>query len=135
MYYDPQGVIDRGEGAWCRPISQRSLRSVLGIRPNQIGKVYGNKTGYPTTVLTYATDEPRVHPSQKPVALLEYLVRTYSPPNGIVLDPTCGIASVGVACVQCGREYIGIDNDVQWLLYAATRISCAQEKKEEGGIL
>jgi site-specific DNA-methyltransferase (adenine-specific) len=52
----------------------------------------------------------RFHPTQKPIALLEYLVKTYTNKNNLVLDFTCGSGTAGVACINLGRRFIGIDN-------------------------
>lgn len=70
---------------------------------------------YPTSVLNFdvvGNDDPlRVHPTQKPVPLLRWLVRTYSPKDGVVLDPTMGSGASGVAALEEGRRFIGIEAD------------------------
>lgn len=66
-----------------------------------------------------------VHPTQKPVALLEYLVKTYSNAGDMVLDNTMGSGSTGVACVNTGRDFIGIELDDHYFDVAEERIEHA----------
>ena len=65
----------------------------------------------------------RVHPSQKPVALLEYLIRTYTRPGETVLDNCMGSGSTGVACVHTGRRFVGMEQDEQYFAAAERRIA------------
>ncbi len=67
-----------------------------------------------------------VHPTQKPVALLEYLVRTYTNPGDTVMDNTMGSGTTGVACVQTGRRFVGIEKDAKYFAIARQRIETAQ---------
>ena len=64
----------------------------------------------------------RYHPTQKPVALLEYLIRTYTNENELVLDNTMGSGSTGVACVNTNRRFIGIEKDEKYFEIARKRI-------------
>lgn len=70
----------------------------------------------------------KVHPTQKPVDLLEYLIRTYTNEGGLVLDNTMGSGSTGVACVNTGRYFIGIELDERYFGIAERRISEAENK-------
>ncbi len=83
---------------------------------------------HPTSVLEFAV-EPRcsvVHPTQKPVALLEWLVRTYTNPGDTVLDPTAGSGTTGVACLNTGRSFIGMEKDATYYATAQRRLAEAQ---------
>lgn len=71
-----------------------------------------------------------VHPTQKPVRLLEYLICTYTDPGDTVLDFTMGSGSTGVACVRTGRNFIGIERDTDYFATAQKRIAEAVEIKE-----
>lgn len=84
---------------------------------------YDSTERFPTSVLTFATDKQRtaLHPTQKPVALLEYLVRTYTNPGDSVLDNCMGSGSAGVACVNTGRKFIGIELDKGFFDIAVNR--------------
>lgn len=86
----------------------------------------GNKyiqtiTGYPDRLLKYKRDKA-IHPTQKPVALLEYLIKTYTLENETVLDFTMGSGSTGVACVNLNRKFIGIEKDDKYFEIAKGRI-------------
>ena len=64
----------------------------------------------------------RVHPTQKPVALMEYLIKTYTNENELVLDFTMGSGSTGVACLNTKRNFIGIEKDDKYFEIAKKRI-------------
>jgi site-specific DNA-methyltransferase (adenine-specific) len=86
-------------------------------------------TGYPATVLEIANpNSGNVHPTQKPVALMEYLVLTYTNPGDTVLDNCMGSGTTGVACVNTGRAFIGIEKDPTYFEIAQRRIREAQER-------
>ena len=72
----------------------------------------------------------RVHPTQKPVALLEYLIKTYTNEGDIVLDFTMVSGSTGVACVNTNRKFIGIELDENYFNIAEDRIHRALIEKE-----
>ena len=80
-------------------------------------------------VLRFARDcaNRGVHPTQKPVALMEYLIRTYTNPGDMVLDNTMGSGTTGVACVNTGRRFIGIERDAASFDIACSRIQQAGE--------
>jgi site-specific DNA-methyltransferase (adenine-specific) len=69
------------------------------------------------------------HPTQKPVALMEYLIRTYTNPGDTVLDNTMGSGTTGVACVNTGRQFIGIERDPDYFAIAQRRIADAQSQE------
>jgi site-specific DNA-methyltransferase (adenine-specific) len=64
----------------------------------------------------------KIHPTQKPVALLEYLIKTYTNENDTVLDFTMGSGSTGVACKNLNRDFIGIELDQEYFKIAKERI-------------
>ena len=69
-----------------------------------------------------------MHPTQKPVALLEYLIKTYTDEGDVVLDFTMGSGSTGVACINTNREFIGIELDENYFNIAKKRIEDAEEE-------
>jgi len=78
---------------------------------------------YPKQVLEFGVVERgTVHPTQKPVALIEYLIRTYTNEGETVLDFTMGSGTTGVACVNLNREFIGIELDEGYFKIAENRI-------------
>jgi site-specific DNA-methyltransferase (adenine-specific) len=82
---------------------------------------------YPLTLLEFGRDKSRIHPTQKPVALLEYLIKTYTNENETVLDFTMGSGTTGVACVNTGRSFIGIELSIDYFKIAKTRIDEARQ--------
>lgn len=85
---------------------------------------YDSTERYPRSVLQFAKDNRlgAPHPTQKPVALLEYLIRTYTDPGAVVLDNCMGSGSTGVACANSGRAFIGIENDPAMFAVAVERL-------------
>ena len=80
-------------------------------------------TGYPNNELNYANPNNNLlHPTQKPVALLEYLIKTYTLEGETVLDFTMGSGSTGVACKNLNRKFIGIEKDETYFKIAGNRI-------------
>lgn len=78
---------------------------------------------YPETILRYSSREGRgIHPTQKPVSLLEYLIKTYTLEGETVLDFTAGSFSTGVACVNTGRSFIGIEKDDHYFSIGKKRV-------------
>lgn len=69
-----------------------------------------------------------MHPTQKPADLLKYLIETYTEEGDTVLDNCMGAGSVGVACVETGRSFIGIELDEQWFEVAKKRIEEAESR-------
>lgn len=82
---------------------------------------------YPTNVIevSNASQKGKVHPTQKPVALMEYLIRTYTNEGDTVLDNTMGSGTTGVACENTGRRFIGIERDPTYFDVAVDRVSNA----------
>lgn len=107
--------------------------NVKSGRKNKSSNLYSQYDGgdyiqtvgnYPRSILEFSTegDKNRLHPTQKPVALLEYLIRTYTLEGETVLDFTMGSGSTGVACVNANRKFIGIELDNKYFEIAKKRI-------------
>lgn len=84
----------------------------------------GNTDRFPRQLLTYSSDKQTcyLHPTQKPLELMEYLVKTYSNENDLVLDFTMGSGTTGVACKKLNRDFIGIELDENYFNIAKERI-------------
>ena len=80
---------------------------------------------FPLSVLHF-TGETGLHPTQKPVALLAYLIRTYTNPGETVLDFCAGSFTTGIACINEGRDFIGIERDPEYFRVGSERIAAAQ---------
>lgn len=125
MEYNPQGISSIGVKTVTKNFN---AGGVVGERPNQIGKQYEAFTGFPTDALEFKsiTGKSCLHPTQKPVDLLEYLIRTYTNENDLVLDFTMGSGSTGVACMNTNRKFIGIELDEKYFNIAKDRIEAAE---------
>jgi len=91
---------------------------------------------YPTDVIYFATAESEgavVHPTQKPLALMRYLVRTFSDPGGVILDNAMGSGTTGVAAILEGRKFVGIERDPATFAVAEDRIAAALRARSQGG--
>lgn len=120
--YNPQGLIKK---------------AVPTIRKgkNGNGTNYGKSDkdaiqefeNYPRDVVAFGSESKTQHPTQKPVALLEYLVKTYTNEGDTVLDNCMGSGSTGVACVNTGRQFIGMELDKGYFDIAQERIKNAAE--------
>lgn len=83
-------------------------------------------TRYPVKTIKFANAQNAVHPTQKPVPLLEYLIKTYTNENETVLDNCMGSGSTGVACVNTDRSFIGMELDYDYFKTAEKRINNAK---------
>jgi site-specific DNA-methyltransferase (adenine-specific) len=123
MPYNPQGTR---EGTTV--VKQNQNTSELKYhRDSQTNHTTGyrcKREGYPTTHLKVKS-ENGMHPTQKPVALMEYLIKTYTNESETVLDFTMGSGTTGVACKNLNRRFIGIELDEQYFKIAQDRISAA----------
>ena len=122
--YNPQGLQE---------ITTPKIKRRLAVQPDSVYKLdtlakeYTPKyTGYPVNVLQFAA-ERGLHPTQKPVPLLEYLVKTYTNPGDTVLDNCMGSGSTGVSCIRTGRQFIGMEKDPHYFQVALDRLAKEQE--------
>ena len=113
-----------------KPYFCKNAKSTNGTNPlanfNEGGRWKSEK--YPINVLEYNKVSKPLHPTQKPVELLEYLIKTYTNENETVLDFTMGSGSTGVACINTNRKFIGIELDAKYFEIADKRINeCLKE--------
>lgn len=119
--YNPQGLKKLE-----KPLLKKQGKNtdIYGKRKNNY---YQHYTNYPSHFLEFKNNEKQFHPSQKPVELLEYLIRTYTNENETVLDNCMGSGSTGVASLNTGRKFIGIEKDEQYFKIAKKRIKEKQD--------
>ena len=127
MTYNPQGLIEKR-------VKKKNNAKRLGKflhQPEHMGE--GNKllheteyeqkwTNYPSEIIEFGLDRNVIHPTQKPVALMEYLIKTYSNEGETVLDNCMGSGTTGVACKKTNRNFIGIEKDAEYFTQAKERI-------------
>jgi site-specific DNA-methyltransferase (adenine-specific) len=128
MTYNPQGLVEKS-------VKKKNNAKRLGKflhNPEHMGA--GNKllheteyeqkyTNYPSEIIEFGLDRNVVHPTQKPVELMEYLIRTYSNEGEVVLDNCMGSGTTGVAAVKCNRRFIGIEMDEEYYKISEDRIN------------
>ena len=127
MTYNPQGLIEK-------KVKKKNNAKRLGKflhQPEHMGE--GNKllheteyeqkwTNYPSEIIEFGLDRNVIHPTQKPVALMEYLIKTYSNEGETVLDNCMGSGTTGVACKKTNRNFIGIEKESEYFTQAKERI-------------
>jgi site-specific DNA-methyltransferase (adenine-specific) len=131
MTYNPQGLVYKREDYY-RPNPKMKNGGVIGERPSHTNGYVREWTNYPTSILEFANpNNGSVHPTQKPVDLGEYLICTYTNQGETVLDNTMGSGSFGVAAINTGRRFMGIEREDKYFEIAKRRIAEAVAKKAE----
>ena len=114
--------------------SQSGKMNLIETKHNTISKIsdeYNPKLRYPRDVLKFSrgTRKGAYHPTQKPVALLEYLIKTYTNEGEVVLDNCMGSGSTGVACINTNRDFIGYELNEEYFNIAQNRLREAWKEK------
>lgn len=126
--YFPQGLEDFGRMVGTGATRANQSGNATGkITQTETGAYLQEKTGYPRQVIDFKTQSKTVHPTQKPTDLAEYLIRTYTNEGMTVLDNCMGSGTTGVACVNTGRSFIGIERDEKYFNIAKERINKSLE--------
>lgn len=120
--YYPQGVLPSGKTA-----RGKSGHSGLYHARSPLGQEYVQSgANYPTSVLQFQSEAKPKHPTQKPVGLFEYLIRTYTLEGQTVVDPFCGSGTTGEAAIISGRNYILNDITPEYVALTVERLSHVQ---------
>ncbi len=110
-------------------VASKSASSPLKYSDGE-ARIYTHKNPQSIIKKPKGADGRYVHPTQKPVALLEYLIKTYTKEGDIILDFTMGSGTTGVACKNLGRDFIGIELDENYFNIAKERIDNTVVQKE-----
>ena len=126
MKYNPQGLKLSGAK---RPAKNNTVPegSTIGKRPSRKNSYIQKYTNYPNNLIEFSFEKRPIHPTQKPVPLFEYLIKTYTNEGEIVLDNCMGSGTTAIACMNTKRNYIGFEMDETYFNLANKRI---QERKE-----
>lgn len=89
----------------------------------------GSTMRFPLDILVFSKDTPKLHPTQKPVALFEYLIRTYTEPGDVVLDCCMGSGTTAVACTRLERSWIGFEKEGLYVDMTRERLISEKQKK------
>lgn len=124
MLYNPQGLIEVNRV--CKNIKRRDGEMSFK-RPHALtAKSYTQKyTNYPTTIIHFDRGCGWVHPTQKPVALIEYLIKTYSNEGDLVLDNCMGSGTTAIAAIKTNRHFIGFEIEDRFFDICQKRIKAA----------
>lgn len=130
MTYNPQGLVPVN-------IVKKNSAKRIGKMLNQKHHLGENNkllseseykqsfTNYPTEILEFDIESDTIHETQKPIKLIEYLIRTYSNPGDVVLDNTMGSGTTGIGCVNSGRAFVGIELEERYFELSRKRIQLA----------
>lgn len=118
--YSPQGIAPYNKTT--KRGSTSETHGATGFRSKEYKQKF---TNYPRQILPFSKPGKRMHPTQKPVPLLEYLIKTYTTEGETVLDFTMGSGSTGAACKNLNRNFIGIERDEKYFEIARARIENA----------
>ncbi len=139
VFYDKQPTYNPQR--WQSKVENRSIKKQTKPVVTEVYRTLEKSVDYkddgfrmPTTIIKFydpqrmnsSIDKKGRHPTQKPVSLYDYLIRTYTNEGDTVLDITMGSGTTGVACVQTGRNFIGIEIDPTYFAIAERRIAEAQ---------
>lgn len=131
MPYHPQGLTETPPSRHTKRQSEKT-DAFFADRPGH-REFIRDHTGYPHTVLEFPTDQLGLHPTAKPVALMQYLIRTYTESGSIVLDSCMGSGSTGVGALQAGRDFVGIESDPHYFRVATDRLQVAAAANGRAG--
>lgn len=123
MVYNPQ--MEEGS-AYISVGHQRKGKVTATVRSNLEYRATPRENRFPRSIQKFGFDKEKFHPTQKPVKLLEYLIKTYSNEGDLILDNCMGSGSTGVACMNTGRNFIGIEKEESYFKIAQERIAEAQ---------
>jgi site-specific DNA-methyltransferase (adenine-specific) len=141
VFYKKQPIYNFQKTENHKPMNSYTKKAEVQNKTSVYGKVKedvsggGDTTRYPRSVLVFSSDKQKtkldgtIHPTQKPVALMEYLVKTYTNEGETVLDFCMGSGTTGVACAKNNRNFIGIELDEGYFEIASKRIADAKEKQ------
>lgn len=127
MNYFPQKTAGRPYSKGVHKGASEVLAS--GCTGALIENASGDRNPRSVQYFKTAESEGKHHPTQKPVALMEYLIRTYTQEGEVVLDNCAGSGTTGVACANTGRRFIGIERDPEYFEIARSRIEQAHQAR------
>lgn len=129
--YNPQGIIVLDKPL-IKQNSERKAGDLYHLHSHLHRDTYEQKvTNYPKSIIEFSRPSKPVHPTEKPVELLEYLIKTYTDEGQTVLDFTMGSGSCGIACINTGRRFVGIELTDKYFDIAKERIKNAYNEKDE----
>ena len=120
--YNPQGIEEVNKKQLRKKDKETTVYNNMGLKSGEYTQKF---TNYPNQIIKTTKKEKTIHPTQKPVKLLEYLIKTYSNKGETILDNTMGSGSTGVAAINLNRNFIGYELDDEYFEIAKERIEKA----------
>ncbi len=129
--YNPQ-MVKRDKSRKYTPGDLKLTSSLYGLPTNARARTTTYTHKFPTTIINQTSTARafRRHPNEKPLALMENLIKTFSNVGDTVLDFTMGSGTTGVSAIQCGRSFIGIEKDLDFFNIAESRIMQAERTED-----
>ncbi len=143
VFYSKQPIFNPQKTTGHKPINSYTKRASVQNRTEVYGKVTQDVSGggetdrYPRSVLVFASDKQRtkldgtIHPTQKPVALFEYLIKTYTNEGDLVLDNCIGSGTTALAADRLGRRFFGCDISEEYVELALRRLADDRLKRSQ----
>lgn len=128
--YNPQ-MIETGRKSQSGTKNKVQSHNITGGEP----KREGSTNRYPTSVIKFNRDRTKLHPTQKPVALFEWLIRTYTNENEIVLDNCMGSGTTAVAALKSKRKFIGFETEPKYIEVANMRIESTYNELDDEKVI
>ena len=125
VFYSKPGIYNPQMRMGFKPYTCVKGGETENYNPSGEVTTVSNGSRYPLTVLDFPRDKNKMHPTQKPVAPMEYMIRTYTHEGMTVLDSCMGSGTAGVACANTGRKFIGMEMDAGYFQIAKDRIQKA----------
>lgn len=120
--YNPQGLIELDKPKICK--RNNTMKELVYDSGKLCKKYVSHFTNYPRQTLEFKCQREGFHPTQKPVDLFEYLIKTYTNEGDIVCDSCMGSGTTAVACINTGRKFVGFELDETYWKTAIARLSC-----------
>jgi site-specific DNA-methyltransferase (adenine-specific) len=114
MKYNPQGLVEKENKINYRPSREKKGSNVVaGHRPSHKNTLISEYTNYPTSIQFFNNEHNvnALHETQKPVSLFEWIIKTYSDKNDLIMDITAGSGTTGEACINLNRDFILIEKE------------------------
>lgn len=130
--YQPQGLVKLDKP---KVLSNKGKAGKLAhMTSEKVRSHYTQEyTNYPRTLLEF-NPERGLHPTQKPVSLVEYFIRTYTQENDVVMDNTMGSGTTAIACINSNRRFVGIEMDEDYFSVVVQRCEEALAKRNTHGL-
>ena len=125
--YNPQGLIEINKTQVRKKDKKTTIYSDMGLKEGVYTQKY---TNYPKQIIKTTAKERTIHPTQKPVALFEYLIKTYTNGGETVLDNCMGSGTTAIACLNTNRNFIGFELDKGYFDIANERIEEHEQQLE-----